>query len=310
MPFLELNAVSKKIGERVILQDIDFSMDEGRTVVIAGETGSGKTTLLKCIGGLLTPDTGELLFCGQKIEGPEQRLIPGHPGIAYLSQYFELRNHYRVEEELEYANQLGNEEAALIFASCRLDHLMKRYTHQLSGGEKQRIALARRLITRPRMLLLDEPYSNLDPLHKKIMQEVVQEIKIRFSVTVILVDHDPSDTLPHADEVLVLQGGRLVQRGSPQTVYREPASAYIARLFGRYSALPESWQEHGAVPFLRPEHLSLTGGRLGPLAGQVVQSLFYGDCYEAEVATTEGTLIVRHTDDHLRQGQSVSVFLR
>jgi ABC-type sulfate/molybdate transport systems ATPase subunit len=160
------------------------------------------------------------------------------------------------------------------------------------------------------LLLLDEPYSNLDPLHKKIMQEVVQEIKIRFSVTVILVDHDPSDTLPHADEVLVLQGGRLVQRGTPQTVYREPASAYTARLFGRYSDLPQCWQGQGAVPFLRPEHLSLTSGRLGPLPGKVVQSLFYGNGYEAEVATAEGTLIVRHTDDLLQPEQSVSVFLR
>ena len=82
MSFLELNDVSKHIGERAILQDIRFSLDEGRSLVIAGETGSGKTTLLKCIGGLLSPDAGELLFCGQKVEGPEQRLIPGHPGIA------------------------------------------------------------------------------------------------------------------------------------------------------------------------------------------------------------------------------------
>ncbi|HEY0610611.1 MAG TPA: ATP-binding cassette domain-containing protein, partial [Chitinophaga sp.] len=162
MSLLNVSAISKQQDGAFILKDISFEQRRFQHIAIAGETGSGKSTLLKVIGGLAQPDSGQVTFEGGRVKGPNEVLIPGHPGVAYLSQYFELRHNYWVEEILSYANKLTDEEAQNIYEICQIDHLFRRRTDQLSGGEKQRIALARLLTTSPRLLLLDEPFSNLD----------------------------------------------------------------------------------------------------------------------------------------------------
>src|SRR6201991_2798823 len=155
---------------------ISFTQEKGRKLAIAGETGSGKSTLLKMIAGLAEVRTGEVRFGGTRVLGPLERLIPGQPGIAYLSQHFELWNNYRVEEVLSYANDLSVEEASALYEIVRIDHLLSRRTDQLSCGERQRIALSRLLVKPPRLLLLDEPFSNLDRTHKVILKEVIRDI--------------------------------------------------------------------------------------------------------------------------------------
>ena len=164
---LSVESVTKTINEQPVIQDVSFGQYSLQKIAIAGETGSGKSTLLKMIGGLLQPDAGKIYFRQQRVMGPDYQLVAGESGIAYLSQHYELRNHYRMEELLSYANILTEEQAHEIYAICRIDHLLKRNTFQLSGGEKQRIALARLLVSAPRLLLLDEPFSNLDLIHKK-----------------------------------------------------------------------------------------------------------------------------------------------
>lgn len=129
-----------------MLQNVGFRQRRFEKLAVAGETGSGKSTLLKIVAGLTQPGEGEVLFEGQKVRGPEEKLLPGHPGIAYLSQHFELRNSYRVEEELEYASKMPAEQSRHVYEVCRVAHLLKRWTNQLSGGERQRIALARLLV--------------------------------------------------------------------------------------------------------------------------------------------------------------------
>ena len=145
-----------------MVDDISFSQKAFQKIAIAGETGSGKSSMLKMIAGLLQPDQGMIYFNDKHVLGPDFKLIPGHPDIAYLSQHFELRNSYRVEELLSYANKLSEEMANAIFEVCMISHLVKRRTDQLSGGERQRIAIARALIRTPKLLLLDEATSALD----------------------------------------------------------------------------------------------------------------------------------------------------
>jgi iron(III) transport system ATP-binding protein len=230
---------------QVALKDIDFSQRKGQRLAMVGETGSGKSNLLKTIAGLATPAAGAVYFEDARVLGPLERLIPGQPGIAYLSQHFELWNNYHVQEILSYTNDLSPDEAMELYRLCHIDHLLERRTDQLSGGERQRIALARILVHPPRLLLLDEPFSNLDMIHKRILKKVIADSASRFDITCTLVSHDPRDILPWADELLVLRDGRLIRQGIPLDVYTRPENEYTAALLGDYL------YDNGE--FLRPE---------------------------------------------------------
>lgn len=234
MQFLKVEGISKKQGDSFVVKDIKFTQEKSQKIAISGETGSGKTTLLKIIAGLVQPDTGNVWFEGIPVDGPDFQLVPGHPAIGYLSQHYELKNNYRVEELLEYANKLPVAQAQALYDVCRISHLVKRRTDQLSGGEKQRIALARLLVGSPKLLLLDEPYSNLDPIHKQILKSVITDISEKLSVTCLLTSHDPMDTLSWADEIIVLKDGIILQKGTPQEIYHQPVDEYVAGLFSNH----------------------------------------------------------------------------
>ena len=183
MVLLKVSEVTKQQNGNVVLQGISFTQKQFQKIAIVGESGSGKSTLLKVIGGLAQPDTGDVLFENKHVDGPNEKLIPGHPKIAYLSQHFELRNNYRVEEILEYANKLSNKEAQRLYEICHISHLLKRKTDQVSGGEKQRIAMARLLIGSPKLFLLDEPFSNLDVLHRNTLRKVIHDMGEKLKIT-------------------------------------------------------------------------------------------------------------------------------
>lgn len=234
---LTLDGIGKRKDDKYILQGISFKQEPFQHIAIAGETGSGKSTLLKIVAGLVQPDEGLALLNGEKIKGPDDQLVPGHKGVAYLSQHFELRNNYWVHEILSYANRLSREEAEKVYRICRIDHLLGRRTHELSGGEKQRIATARLLINDPVLLLLDEPFSNLDLIHRSMMKTVIEDITEHLKITTMLVSHEPADILPWASQLMLLREGRVVQMGSPKDVYRCPVDQYCAGLLGAYNLL-------------------------------------------------------------------------
>jgi ABC-type sulfate/molybdate transport systems ATPase subunit len=275
--------------------------------------------LLKIIGGLLQPHTGSVLFEGERVKGPDEKLLPGHPHIAYLSQHFELLNHYRVRELIEMANQMTSEEAAVICEVCRIDHLLQRWTHQLSGGEKQRIALARLLVTAPRLLLLDEPFSNLDAIHKNMLKSVIHAIGDDLKLTCLLVSHDPVDVLSWADEILVLQDGALVQQGAPEAVYQQPASEYAAALFGRYNllhpALAKAFSQYADIEmsrinsFVRPEQFRLVADESQGLRGAVRRVRFMGSYYELEVVVEGNNILVYADSRNVEEGSFVFISL-
>jgi ABC-type sugar transport system ATPase subunit len=318
MSLLNVSNLSKIEDGRYVLKDIGCTQAALQNLALAGATGSGKTTLLKTIAGLIEPTTGAVYFKGEKIKGPTEKLLPGHPSIAYLSQHFELRNHYRVQELLDMAKKVVDEEADLIYQVCRIHHLLKRRTNQLSGGEKQRIALARLLVASPELLLLDEPYSNLDPFHKNILKTVVQDLSKELQITCILVSHDPQDTLSWADEILVLNNGEKVQQGSPQQVYRSPANEYTAALFGKYTvltpALAIAFAQYADVEmqdigrFVRPEEFRLTAEGEG--VKTVVERLrFMGGNQEIDLTVAGSKITMLTSCATVHQGQQVHVSL-
>jgi ABC-type sugar transport system ATPase subunit len=304
MNLLSVTGVSKQREQDFFLDAISFEQPKLRRIAIAGETGSGKSTLLQIIAGLGTSDTGEVLFENKKVLGSDRQLIPGHPEIAYLSQYFELRNHYRVEELLEMASRIPARLAKQLFEICRISHLLKRKNDQLSGGEKQRIALARVLVATPKLLILDEPFSNLDLIHKDILKAIIADIGNQLEITILLASHDPLDTLSWAEEMIVLRQGKIVQHDSPEHLYRRPVNEYVAGLFGRYNLIPPGktglFVERTGITnarkslLIRPEALTLNMSPISRLKGVVSRSRFMGGYYEVDV-NVAGMNIVAHS---------------
>jgi len=317
MAFLEVKEIRKQERE-FELKGISFGLNPSHKLAIAGETGSGKTTVLKIIGGYAQADSGQVFFEGKRVEGPWEKLLPGHPGIAYLSQHFELRNNYFVEEILSYANQLSDEEAAKIHELCDVRHLLKRRTDQLSGGEKQRIALARLLVGAPKLLLLDEPFSNLDPVHRRQIKTVLKNIGEQLKITTILVSHDPADALTWADEILILRKGSIAQKGSPFDVYHQPNDEYIAALLGDcnfisreeakwFSGIPKPTADQEKL-LIRPEHFKLKKTeKADKNTGRIKRISFAGFYYDIEIELNKLLITVKQPESEFSVGDPVSV---
>jgi len=315
--FLEVNGISKHLANGPALDHIHFRQQKGHRVAIAGATGSGKSTLLKIIAGLSQPDSGQVVFEGSKVIGPEDKLMPGHKGIDYLSQHFELPSYYTVENILNYENRLEATKAQELYSLCRINHLLHRQTHELSGGEKQRIAMARTLISNPKLLLLDEPFSNLDLHHKRIIKEVITDIELALQVSFILVSHEPMDILPWANTILIMQAGKIIQQGTPAALYQQPNSFYVAGLLGNYNLL--SYEEarlldvplirnmEGKSVLIRPEHIRLESKSDNRAAATIVRSFFYGSFYEIAIEINNIKLLVRTEKMNFEVGETVTV---
>jgi len=309
MAFLAVKGISKKQNDQWIVKDISFTQEPLEKIAIAGATGSGKTSLLKMIAGLLQPDEGEIRLDGRKVIGPNDQLIPGHKRIAYLSQYFELRNNYRVHELLEMNNKIDEAIAEKIYAVCQISHLLQRKTDALSGGERQRIVLAGLLTTSPELLLLDEPFSNLDMMHKQVIKSVIEDIGTRLSITCIMVSHDAADILSWADKILVMKDGEIIQDGTPKAVYHQPVNEYAAGLFGAYN-LMNDLSGNGKQVILRPEQFVITSENNGLVTGEVKKKTFLGNHYMLDVATSTGLIQVRINDDAVKAGDRVYLKIR
>jgi ABC-type Fe3+/spermidine/putrescine transport system ATPase subunit len=313
MTLLRLSNISKQGLGDFKLQEITFEQRKGQKIAIAGETGSGKSTLLKIIAGLEQPDSGEIYFKNESIKQPD-KLIAGYPGIAYLTQDFALPKFLRVQQVLQYANNIAPDKAHELFEVCEISHLLMRKTDELSGGERQRIALCRLLITSPQLLLLDEPFSNLDMMHRITLKKVLKKISKQLEITCILVSHEPSDVLPWADKVIVIRYGLIVQKGTPRKIYNKPTDEYTAGLFGPYNLIAAQL----AARFhqinkrklatkdliIRPEEFRIVKKKKGFFSGIVENISFLGTHYEIEVGV-DSTKIIVNSKRKLRKGQLV-----
>jgi iron(III) transport system ATP-binding protein len=298
-----------------IVAPISFTQRAGQKLALAGASGAGKSTLLQLVAGLAQPATGEVRISGERVRRPHEALIPGHPGVAYLSQKSDLPHSLRVEQVLRYASKRPAAEAQALYELCRIDQLLPRRTDQISGGEQQRVALARLLLGAPRLLLLDEPFSNLDRANKRIMQAIIEEVGTRLGITCLLVSHDATDVLPWADEILVLRRGQLVQRGTPQQLYYQPADEYVAALFGDYNLLrgPDAQQlavaplTAAAALLVRPEQLRLSPDLGAGLPGTVRAVRFLGSYYEVEIQLPQHVVRARVSTASFAPGDAVGV---
>ena len=288
---LEAKNIAKRLSDNVYIDSLNFNMRKGEKLAFIGETGSGKTSVLKIIGGLMQPDNGEVFYKNERVKGPNETLIPGHAKIAYLSQHFELWNNYFVHELLSYSNELTKERSASLYNICQIDHLLNRYSDELSGGEKQRVALAALLTRSPELLLLDEPFSNLDAINKRIIKTVLNDIISEFKLDTVLISHDAADVLSWADKIIVLQSGKIVQTGTPQEVYHYPVNEYCAELLGNYFLLKKTDAiKSTTLPdnrvnniFFRPEYVSISEKNHSSIEAIIEDVEYFGNHYLLKV---------------------------
>ncbi len=319
MSLLSVNKVSKKGDKTHIVSDVSFEQQRQQKIALAGETGSGKTTLLKMIAGLIQPDEGDIFFEEKRIPGPEEKLVPGHNSIAYLSQQYDLAKFLRVEQVLAYSNSLAADDAQLLYEVCQITEFMNRRTDELSGGEKQRVALAKALVGSPQLLLLDEPFSNLDITHKNILKLVIDDICEQLQISCILVSHDPLDTLPWADQILIMNEGKIIQKGAAKAIYRKPVDEYAAGLFGKYNLfsvdatnvlVEKLGVKTESKKFMaRPEDIKLVPCEDSMPRGIVKAISFYGSYYETEVAILESVITVRTGESQVEVGDEVGIVI-
>jgi ABC-type Fe3+/spermidine/putrescine transport system ATPase subunit len=274
MPHLDVRGVSKSYDNTPVLHDVSFGVELGEVACLLGPSGCGKTTLLRIIAGLEAANAGHVLFAGQDLAE-----VPVHRrGFGLMFQDFVLFPHKDVEANVAFGlRMLGLGQAEIdvrvkeMLDLVSLQGYEDRQVYELSGGEQQRVALARSLAPRPRLLMLDEPLGSLDRTLREELMSELRDILKAVGVTAVYVTHDQEEAFAIADRVLIMRDGRIVQAGTPQAVYRHPSSEFVARFLGLSNLLP------GEVIAVAPAVRVSTA--LGPLTvgGDGGDSLAVGD---------------------------------
>ncbi|GIZ13447.1 ABC transporter ATP-binding protein [Pseudomonas sp. NCCP-436] len=240
MSFLHIRNLHKSYGSTQIFSDIDIEISRGQFITLLGPSGCGKSTLLRCIAGLTEVDGGQILLDGQD-------LVPMPPqkrGVGMVFQSYALFPNMTVAQNVAFGLRMqkvpgaeASKRVAEALELVELNDYAARYPHQLSGGQCQRVALARSLVTRPRLLLLDEPLSALDARIRKHLREQIRAIQQELGLTTIFVTHDQEEALVLSDRIVLMNSGRIVQSGDAETLYTAPADAFAAGFIGNYNLL-------------------------------------------------------------------------
>lgn len=320
LPLIHGQNVSRSFAAKepiVAIHDLSFGIPEGKITAIIGESGSGKSTLLKLIYGLLEPDSGEVRFRGWRVPGPREKLIPGHDAMRMVSQGFDDLNTYaNVWDNV--ASQLSNTDLEGKFRyteaslrRLRIAHLSKQRIADLSGGEKQRVAVARALVNNPRVLLMDEPFNQVDAAFRETLQRDIRSIVEETGLTVVLVSHDPAEVLAMADELVVLKSGRLMATGQPTHLYQQPPNAYTARLLAKSNILEAAEAQllgidAATTVAVHPEWLSITASDYGGFRVQDIQFKGFYQLVNVKRETISLNIIVDTAAD-LEKGKHITV---
>ncbi|AQG79020.1 ABC transporter ATP-binding protein [Spirosoma montaniterrae] len=306
------------------VRNVSLTLDAGRIMALVGESGSGKSTLLNLLAGLADADAGEVRFNDERVVGPSEKLVPGHPQIRLVPQEYQLMPNVSVRENITFALRYYEKNyrdfrVNELLRLCRLTDVQHRLPRQVSGGEKQRTAIARAVADRSPgsagvVLLLDEPFSHLDLPNRLIVRDLLFDLVQHDHMTCLFVTHDATDALSIADMLGILRDGKLVQLGSPFDVYRQPATAYAARMTGTANilkakhlpalGLPKT-DDPDALVCLRPEAIMFddTG-----VVGTVRAVFFRGSFSEVDVELSRYVCVRALTNRHgLRAGQQVGV---
>jgi iron(III) transport system ATP-binding protein len=266
VPDVVLENLTKRYGDTTVLDDVGFAVGAGELFTLLGPSGCGKTTTLLSIAGFITPERG-VICCGDDVllDAGRRRAVPvERRGLGMVFQSYAIWPHLSVAENVAFPLRVRRVGRAA--RRARVDEALElvelggmadRYPHQLSGGQRQRVALARALVYQPRLLLLDEPFSNLDAKLRERARAWLRELQQHLGLTTLFVTHDQDEALEMSDRILVMDGGRVQQVGTPEEIYRRPVNEFVATFVGRCNLLRGTVVERVGDGVLR---VSLVGG--------------------------------------------------
>ena len=303
--------------EENVLTNINFEVQKGEVISVIGESGSGKSTLLKLIYGLLDFNDGEIKYGDKKLKGPLYNLIPGHKMMKYVAQDYDLLDFVTVGENV--GKFLSNFDLALkqknideALDVVELTHFKHVFPNKLSGGQRQRVSLARALAQEPAVLLLDEPFSNLDQTLKLTIREKIMNWCRRHQITVIFTTHDLSDAFYTSDKILVLENGNMIQFDEIENVRKFPKNEYAARLFGYVNVLRSEESKKLSIHtttsvVIYPEEIKISTN--GNFSGKVIETKFQGRDYLINFSYQDLELYA-YFDAKLEKGTNINFDLK
>jgi len=268
MSYIEIRHLVKKFDEMEVLHNLNLDIEEGTLATLLGPSGCGKSTLLRSIAGLHDINQGEIWIDGKQVE----KLPSGQRNIGMVFQHYALFPNMTAKENVKFGLEMQKvdkstqeSEADRMIELVGLSGREDAYPRELSGGQQQRVALARSLITKPKVLLLDEPLSALDAQIRVNLRNLIKDIQRELGITIILVTHDQEEAMTMSEYIFVMDSGNIVQRGEPTVIYRDPENEFVTRFIGDYNVLSnEQLRNIGAKENLeydyvaiRPETLSL-----------------------------------------------------
>lgn len=298
--------VSKRFGSFQAVEDVDLKIESGSLVALLGPSGSGKSTLLRLIAGLEAPDTGRIFLTG---EDATDRSVQDR-GIGFVFQHYALFKHLTVRKNIAFSLELRKVSKAKVKARVeellelvQLQSLGDRYPSQLSGGQRQRVALARALAVEPQVLLLDEPFGALDAKVRKDLRAWLRRLHDEVHVTTVFVTHDQEEAMEVADEIVVMNKGRVEQVGTPAQIYDHPASAFVMSFIGPVNVLPSTsrifeangFESTHPEVFLRPQDILVeTSPNGASVPARVSRLIHLGWEIQAELTLDDGQVVTAH----------------
>ena len=275
---ISLHNISKSFGKKQVIEELSLEMEDGKFTTLLGSSGCGKTTLLRMIAGLETPDSGEILFDDTPVFSKEKgiNVPPEKRSLSFVFQDFALWPHMTVFENVAFGLRARKDKENLkervqeALDAVKLGDLKDRYPHELSGGQQQRVSFARAIIVKPKCILFDEPLSALDAQLRETMRLEIKQMTTKLNMTSVFVTHDQSEAMSMSDLIVVMNGGRIEQCGTPQEIYEHPATKFVAQFIGKADFLSED-------AMVRPEAVTLSED--GELEGTVTSSQYIGGKY-------------------------------
>lgn len=305
---IRIENVSKRFGNFQALESINLEVKQGALVALLGPSGSGKSTLLRIIAGLEQPDTGNIYLSDRN--ATDRRVQDRQVGFVF--QHYALFKHLTVRQNIAFAMEIQKwprkriqERVETLLELIQLSGLGNRYPAQLSGGQRQRVALARALAAKPRVLLLDEPFGALDAKVRKDLRDWLRHLHDEVQVTTVFVTHDQEEAMEIADEIVVMNQGRIEQIGSPTEVYEHPATPFVMSFVGPVNVLPLDLSVQPLAPqaspnhqlFLRPHDIEITtSSATGGITATVQRLIHLGWVVRVELLLANHHLITAYLD--------------